>query len=33
MTTAPQDLDPQLNPKYNFDNYFEYEQQAGSYGG
>ena len=23
MTTAPQDLDPQLNPKYNFDNYFE----------
>ncbi len=21
--TAPQDLDPQLNPKYNFDNYFE----------
>ena len=22
MTTAPQDLDPQLNPKYNFDNYF-----------
>ena len=23
MTTAPHDLDPQLNPKYNFDNYFE----------
>ncbi|MDH6358268.1 chromosomal replication initiator protein DnaA [Parabacteroides sp. PF5-9] len=21
--TAPQDLDPQLNPKYSFDNYFE----------
>ena len=23
IQTAPQDLDPQLNPKYNFDNYFE----------
>ena len=23
VQTAPQDLDPQLNPKYNFENYFE----------
>ena len=23
VQTAPQDLDPQLNPKYSFDNYFE----------